>query len=133
MKFISDNIILIGLAFSSGMALLWMTLQNLGPRASAVQATQLINRGKTLILDVRAADEFGTGHLQNAKNIPLAELGTRLGELDKFKAQPVIVVCNSGTLSGKATSQLVKAGFAQAVTLEGGIAAWKEVGLPIAK
>ncbi len=133
MKFIIDNIILVGLACTSGLALLWMSLQNMGAKASPIQATQLMNRGKHLILDVREPDEFATGHLQSAKNIKLAELEKRLAELEKFKALPVIVVCQSGNRSSKATAQLQRAGFEQAVSLEGGMAAWQIAGLPIIK
>ncbi len=133
MKFIIDNIILVGLACTSGLALLWMSLQNMGAKASPIQATQLMNRGKHLILDVREASEFGTGHLQGARNITLAELANRLGELEKFKALPVIVVCQSGSQSSRATAQLQRAGFEQAVSLEGGLAAWQAAGLPTVK
>ena len=132
-KFIIDNIILIGLACTSGLALLWMSLQNMGAKASPIQATQLMNRGKHLILDVRAAAEFAAGHLQGAKNIQLAELEKRIGELEKFKALPVIVVCQSGNQSSKATTQLQRGGFEQAVSLEGGLAAWLAAGLPTIK
>ncbi len=133
MKFIIDNIFLLGLALASGAALLYLSLQNLGAKASALQATQLMNRGKTLILDVREAGEFANAHLRDAKNIALAELSTRLKELEKFKALPVIVVCQNGNQSSKATAQLQRAGFEQAVSLEGGLAAWQAAGLPTTK
>ena len=133
MKFIIDNIILVALACSSGLGLLWMSLQNLGAKASPIQVTQMMNRGKHLILDVRDSTEFAGGCLQGAKNIPLAELEKRVSELDKFKALPVVVVCQSGNQSSKATAQLQRAGFEQAVSLEGGLAAWQSAGLPLHK
>jgi rhodanese-related sulfurtransferase len=132
-KFIIDNIMLIALATSSGLALLFLSLQSRGAKATPIAATQLMNRGKTLILDVRNSTEFATGHLREAKNIALAELGQRIGELEKFKTVPVIVVCQSGTLSSRATLQLQRAGFANAVSLEGGLTAWQAAGLPTAK
>ena len=98
-KFIIDNIFLFGLAFISGAALLVPLLQRSGSKVSTLQATQLINQGKTLILDVRGSDEFAVGHIRDAKNIPLKELSTRLGELDRFKAKTVVVVCASGVQS----------------------------------
>jgi rhodanese-related sulfurtransferase len=132
-KFIIDNILLLGLVLLSGGALLWPVLQRRGAKATPLQATQLINQGKTTILDVRAAVDFAKGHLRDAKNIPLADLPKRIGELDKVKAKPVLVVCQSGDLSSKATMQLQKDGFAEAVSLEGGLAAWQTLGLPLAK
>lgn len=133
MKFIIDNIFLIILALSSGGALVWHTLQRSGDKVSALQATQLINREKGLILDVRSAEEFATGHIREAKNIPLKELNDRVGELDKAKNRPVIIVCAKGLQSNKAAAQLKKAGFSQAYPLVGGIAEWQSQDLPLVK
>lgn len=132
-KFLSDNIWLIGLVLLSGGALLWPALQRRGTKVSLLRATQLINQGKTLVLDVRDPDEFATGHLRDAKNIPLKELSTRVGELEKFKAKPVIVVCTAGIHSARASSILQKAGFAEVFGLDGGLVAWKTQGLPTVK
>ncbi len=133
MKFFIDNIWLIALALASGGALLWPNLQRRGAKVSPLQATQLINQGKTLIVDVREPAQYAAGHLRDARNIPLKELPNRMGELEKFKSRPVIVVCQSGAASAKAVAQLRKAGFAEAVSLNGGIAAWQTQGLPLAK
>lgn len=133
MKFFIDNIWLIALALASGGALLWPNLQRRGAKVSSLQATQLINQGKTLIVDVREPAQYAVGHLRDARNIPLKELPNRMGELEKFKSRPVIVVCQSGATSAKAAAQLRKAGFAEAASLNGGIAAWQTQGLPLAK
>jgi rhodanese-related sulfurtransferase len=135
-KFIFDNttnIFLLILALSSGAALLFLSLQSRGAKASPLEATQMMNQGKSLILDVRSSDQFAQGHLRDAKNIALADLSTRLNELNKFKAQAVIVVCGNGNLSARATTILQAAGFERAVRLDGGLAAWQAAGLPIAK
>jgi rhodanese-related sulfurtransferase len=132
-KFIIDNIWLIALALASGGALLWPSLQKSGASVSLLKATQLINQGKTLLLDVRDAAAFAGGHVRDARNIPLGELPQRLGELEKFKSRPVIVVCQSGIQSSRAIGVLKKAGFAEVFSLDGGFKAWQEQGLPIAK
>lgn len=133
MKFIIDNMWLIGMALISGVALLLPALQRRGAKVSQLQATQMINQGKTLILDVRTAPEFASGHLQNAKHIPLAELADRLKEIEKSKNNSVITVCERGVRSASAAALLTKAGFAQVFSLDGGIAAWKSQGLPTVK
>lgn len=133
MKFFIDNIWLIALVLVSGGALLWPNLQRRGAKVSILQATQLINQGKSVILDVRDPAAFAAGHLRDAKNIPLNELPNRLGELDKFKSKAVIAVCQTGVQSAKAAAQLKKAGFNEAFSLNGGVAAWQAQGLPIAK
>lgn len=133
MKFLIDNIFLIAVAILSGGALLLPLLQKRGNRVSTLQATQLINQGKTLVLDVRDSEAFGAAHLIDAKNIPLKDLPQRIAELDKFKAKNVLVVCQTGSQATKAVAQLSQAGFAQAYNLEGGIAAWQTQGLPTVK
>ena len=133
MKFLIDNIWLIGLALISGGALLWPNLQRRGHRVSILEATQLINRGKAVIVDVRDPAAFTAGHLRDAKNIPLKDLSKRVGELDKFKSKTVIVVCQAGVQSVKAAAQLKKAGFNEVVSLDGGVSAWQAQGLPLVK
>ena len=130
-KFFIDNIFFVAIALISGGALLWPSLTQRGKRASPQQITQLINCGKALILDVRDGAEFAGGHLPDAKNIPLGELAGRIGELDKFKAKSVIVVCQSGARAATAAGLLQKAGYADVVNLDGGVAAWKAAGLPL--
>jgi len=132
-KFLIDNIWLIGIALISGGALIWPNLQRRGSKVTTLQATQLINQGNAVVVDVRDPAAFAAGHLRDAKNIPLKELSNRVGELDKAKTKPVIAVCQSGVQSAKAAAQLKKAGFNEAVSLDGGVAAWQAQGLPIAK
>ncbi|WP_296002193.1 rhodanese-like domain-containing protein [Rugamonas sp.] len=131
MKFFIDNIFILAIVLVSGGALLWPVLTQRGKRVSPLEATQLINRGKALILDVRDAAEFAAGHVTDAKNIALAELGGRVGELEKFKAKSVIVVCQSGARAATAAGLLQKAGFTDVVNLDGGVTAWKAAGLPL--
>lgn len=130
MKFIIDNIFLFGLAILSGGALLLPFLQQRGNKLSLLQATQLINQNKTIIIDVRDEAQFASGHIREAKNIPAKELAKRIGELDKFKTRNILVVCQSGTQSGKAAATLVKAGFNDVFGLTGGMAAWQAQSLP---
>jgi rhodanese-related sulfurtransferase len=132
-KFIIDNLPLFGILLLSGGALAWPHLQRRGSKVSLLQATQMINQGKTIVLDVREPGEFAAGHLREAKNIPLQELPKRIGELEKAKSKNVIIVCQSGLRSNKAASQLNQAGFGAVYSLNGGLAAWQAQGLPVTK
>lgn len=131
MKFFIDHIFLIAIVLISGGALLWPILSVRGKRATVLEVTQLINRGKTIIVDVRNPEEFATGHLPDAKNIPLAELPKRMTELEKFKTRTIVVVCQKGSRSASAVALLTKAGYAEATSLEGGIDEWNKQGLPL--
>jgi rhodanese-related sulfurtransferase len=132
-KFIIDNIFVVGIVVLSGGALLWPVLVPRGKRASTLEVTQIMNRGKAVVVDVRSAEEFANGHLRDAKNIPLADFGKRIGELDKSKGKSIVVVCQTGARADKAMGQLKAAGFEDVVGLEGGIAAWQAANLPVVK
>jgi rhodanese-related sulfurtransferase len=132
-KFFIDNIWLVALILISGGALALPSLQRRGTKVTVLQATQMMNGGKIALIDVRDATQFAAGHVRDAKNIPLKELAQRAGELDKFKAKPVIAMCQSGIQSSQATTQLKKAGFTEVYSLDGGVAAWRAQGLPVVK
>ena len=134
MKFIIDHFITVAIAVLSGGALLWLSLAPRGRQLSPLQATQLINRGKTTaVIDVRGADAYAAGHLRDARHIPLADLATRASELDKAKIKTVIVIDQDGKQADKAARQLKTAGFEDIYGLEGGVAAWTAAGLPLIK
>ncbi len=130
MKFLIDNIWLILIALISGGALAWPTLNRSKNTLSTLQATQLLNKGKALILDVRSAEEFKAGHLRASRNIPLNELPTRLNDLDK--SATLLVICQTDARAGRGAAQLRRAGFTDVYVLEGGFAAWQSQGLPVA-
>ncbi|MCL2656585.1 MAG: rhodanese-like domain-containing protein [Betaproteobacteria bacterium] len=134
MEFIKQNIFLVVLAVVSGGMLLAELLRGRGGSGlSPVEATMLINRENAIVVDVREAAEFATGHIPNARNIPLAELEKRIGELAKFKNKPIVLVCQSGMRSSRALATLVKAGFEKVQNLGGGIAGWQKNGHPLIK
>lgn len=75
----------------------------------------------SLVLDVRSADEFATGHLPAALNIPHTELRGQLDEVSSAAAgRPVRVMCASGVRSYIAHRVLAQNGFDSA-TLSGGM------------
>ena len=135
MEFILHNIFLIAVAVISGTMLLVLTYRRPGGRnaLNATQATMMINREDALVVDVRETDEYVSGHIPDSRNIPLSRLEERMGELDKFKEAPVILVCQTGARSGDACRKLEKKGFAKLHNLEGGISAWQTAGMPLKK
>ena len=79
------------------------------------------------ILDVREDFEVTQGMIPGALHIPMGQLGSRLGELDKDR--PIIVVCRSGNRSAAVADALTQTGYV-ADTMNGGMAAWQRAGLP---
>lgn len=86
--------------------------------SSRTAALEKIKQGATVI-DVRTPGEYGNGHFNGARNIPLQELQNRLAEVgDRNKA--IVVYCASGMRSAQAAKLLSKAGFTD-VTNAGGL------------
>ena len=79
-----------------------------------------------LVLDVRSAEEFASGHVPAAINVSL-QVAARTGELDP--AREVVVYCERGTRAAKAAEVLRSAGFAVR-HLTGDMSGWREQGLP---
>ena len=135
MPFLLDriNLLLIAVACVSGAFLLWPMLRERGghPSLSTLAATQLINSRHAQVVDVRLPEQFATGSVPNARNIPLAEIGQRCGELRKDR--PVILVCNDGRAAHGAASKLRASGIGEVYVLAGGVTAWRDAGLPIRK
>lgn len=130
----TNNLLLITLVVISGGALLSPLLSRSGARqVNPGEATLLINREDALVIDVREADEFASGHLPDARNLPLAKLGERVGEIEKLKGKPVIVCCASGMRSAKACKELATLGFTNVQNLAGGVDAWVGAGYPLKK
>ncbi len=77
-----------------------------------------------IILDVRTPEEFGTGHIKNAINIPDYEIESQAEKELKNKKQTILVYCRSGNRSKKAASMLAEMGYTSVMEF-GGINDWK--------
>ena len=87
-------------------------------------------RGDVTILDVRPPEEFASGHLPGALNVPLAELDARRGNLPR--GREVVAYCRGPycVLAFEAVARL-RAGGQAARRLEGGFPEWRSAGLPV--
>ena len=88
---------------------------------------ELITKPDVVLLDVRTADEFKEGHIENALNIDVKQDDF----MEKTKALPkdktIAVYCRSGKRSANAADKLASEGY-KVVNLLGGIIAWKDGG-----
>jgi len=85
-------------------------IKNIFKSKPPVDFKELLKKGAQLI-DVRTSDEFRTGHLKGAINIPLQQLGSNLSKIRKDK--PVITYCASGMRSSAAKNMLMERGFGE--------------------
>jgi rhodanese-related sulfurtransferase len=81
------------------------------------------------VLDVRTPEEYITGHLPGAVNIPHDQIAARLAEVPKDKT--VVLYCRSGKRAGVAAEVLAENGYTKLQHLEGDMPAWIEKGRPV--
>jgi rhodanese-related sulfurtransferase len=78
------------------------------------------------ILDVREPEEFASGQVPDAFNLPQADLATRLDEVPRDR--PVFVICQGGFRSLRAAQFLCQRGYADVASVRGGTEAWRAGG-----
>ncbi len=98
-----------------------------------VPATELLERareGLVTVLDVRPPEEYVSGHLPGAINIPLGELEKHLDDLDPD--QEIVAYCRGPhcVLAFDAVAKLREKGIT-AHRLDGGLPEWQLQGLPV--
>ena len=134
-KFIIDNWPLVAVAVASGGMLVWPFIAGGrgGNRLSTLQATQMINQNDAVVIDVRDQADFARGHIVNSRSFPARVFDERRTELEKLKAAPVILSCDTGQRAGPAAEKLRTFGLAEVYVLQGGFNAWRDAGLPVTR
>ena len=96
------------------------------PTIDGTAAQQLVTRKGALLLDVRTPEEFSSGYVDGAVNVPVQVLSEQLSTLPAKKDQDVVVYCRSGARSARAAGILKNAGFTKVHDL-GGMSNWNAV------
>jgi rhodanese-related sulfurtransferase len=105
------------------------------PIISVPDAYALVQKNRSnadfVILDVRTADEFNSGHMENAVNIDYysADFPVNVGKLDKNKQY--LVYCRTGVRSAGATRIMIDLGFNNVQSMLGGLSTWITAGYPV--
>ena len=107
-----------------------MSIRNISP----TEAKQILAEGSdTVYIDVRTEQEFATGHVPGAINIPVARPNPPAVELKpdpdfikrilgRFKKEKNIILgCQSGSRSKFAAELLAKAGYRNLCNMDGGL------------
>jgi rhodanese-related sulfurtransferase len=130
--FLTNNWMLMLVALTSGGALLWPVLSQ-GKGLNVAEAVLLMNRDKAVVIDVCEPGEYAAGHINGARNVPLAQIEAQLPNVVKSKTTPVILVCQAGVRSGRALGVARKLGYENAQSLAGGLKAWQAASMPMSK
>jgi len=91
---------------------------------------QLGSPNPPIVLDVRTPDEFASGHVPGARNVPVDEVVARAGELALPPDREVVVYCERGPRAHKAQAALEAAGLHSVLHLEGDMSGWRAANLP---
>ena len=84
--------------------------------------------GSAQLVDVRSADEFATGHVPGAANIPFEQIEQRLSDLNR--EQTLVLICKGGTRATMAAERL-QGQRGNLMVLAGGTDAWARAGMPL--
>ncbi len=101
-------------------------------KLAPAEVVQFINHQNAAILDLRSDESFLSGHIVDAISLPVAQLQEKTKKIEKFKSQPIVLVCASGVESARAATILAQKGFNPYI-LSGGMRAWREANMPIIK
>ncbi len=103
---------------------------NITPQGASQLIEQNAANPSFVVLDVRTADEFASGHIAGAINVDYyaTDFKDQLGKLDKSKGY--LVYCRTGARSAQAVQIMLAGGFQKLWNMTGGITAWTADGLP---
>jgi molybdopterin/thiamine biosynthesis adenylyltransferase/rhodanese-related sulfurtransferase len=95
------------------------------------EARELLDEGVVLV-DVREAEEYASGHLPGAKHVPRSYLETRIEGVVPDRSAQVILYCQSGNRSAFGARTLVEElGYEHVRSMKGGITLWKDRGYEV--
>lgn len=89
---------------------------------TTTQLKEQLRRNDVQFIDVRTPGEFASNHIKKFKNVPLHEISNKVNLLSKDKE--LVVICQSGMRSNKATKMLKKMGYLHLSNVKGGMSAW---------
>jgi molybdopterin/thiamine biosynthesis adenylyltransferase/rhodanese-related sulfurtransferase len=104
-----------------------LTIEEIQP----FEAAEEINGGDIVLIDTREPHEYEEAHLEGGKLIPPGLLGDEIESAAPDKSARTILYCRSGNRSALAAAQMQAMGYDNVASMEGGILAWQEQGLPV--
>jgi rhodanese-related sulfurtransferase len=82
--------------------------------------------GQVYIIDIRSADDFNLGHIENAVNVPVGDILTHIEGVDLSNYTKVAIVCYTGQTAGWAASICRLMGHDKVFTMKWGMCSWHE-------
>lgn len=103
------------------------------PVLDPVQVEELLVGSGALVVDLRDATAFRTGHIRGSLHVPFKDLPARFTAPDPNARRALVLVDDSDELSHRAYDLLVGRGFAWVYVMKGGMRAWRQASRPLAR
>jgi sulfur-carrier protein adenylyltransferase/sulfurtransferase len=89
-------------------------------------------RGDAALIDTREQHEWDEAHLEGATLVPPDTVAERIEEVVPDRSQRVLLYCRVGNRSARAADVLEsRLGYEDVASIDGGILAWQQAGLPV--
>lgn len=98
-----------------------------------VQVEELINGSGALVVDLRDAEAFRTGHIRGCLHVPFMDLSQRFATPDPKARRAMVLVDETDELAHQAFDLLTRRGFTWLYVMQGGMKAWRRANRPVAK
>jgi rhodanese-related sulfurtransferase len=102
-----------------------------GRSVSLETARAAVESGQARLVDLREPQEHATGVARSAHLLPMSQLRTRLSEIPRDPAQPVLLICQTQNRSSKVMSALREQGYTNVRYVQGGMGGWAGKGWPL--
>ena len=104
-------------------------IQEISPQETAAA----LDRGDTLLIDVRDPDEWQEDHIPGARSFSRGTVELEIEEAAPDLSTPIITHCGGGGRSALTAESLQRMGYTNVKSMAGGFKAWKAAGLPTTK
>lgn len=104
-------------------------------RSASVEEAQALLLSADAVIDVREADEYASGHLAGAINLPRGLLEFKLSGTPALEQRDlnVVLYCKTSGRAALAAISMQSMGYLNVVSIDGGYDAWLAAGKPIVK
>ena len=93
----------------------------------AIALKEKLDLQEVILVDVRESGEYATEHIVGSVSIPLSTFDENL--IENTGGKPLVICCQSGMRSSRASQKLLENGYDHVMQLKGGLSSWKAAGL----
>jgi len=95
----------------------------------AIALKQKLDLQEVVLVDVRESSEYATEHIVGSISMPLSTFDQN--PIANIEGKPLVICCQSGMRSGRASQKLLENGYDHVMQLKGGLSSWKAAGLTV--